>query len=120
MIIDDKKVRIAIWMTCLPSAKGALIGILLVGVFAFAILHKTPIGPTKEVVAQVEAIGVTHGATGGGRYIVCILDDGEQTRVFLDNPAPLIQKGQTVKLRESSRLFGRKAYQLSSPNAYDG
>jgi hypothetical protein len=114
-MIDDKKIRVAIWKTLLPSAKSVLIGILLLTAIAFAILHKIPMGPTKEVIAQVEAIGVTHGATGGGRYLICVLDSGSKIKVFLDNQDPLIQQGKMVKLREYTRFWGRKTYQFSSP-----
>ena len=111
--MNDKKIRIAIWKERLPSAKGIMIAVVLVAVLAFAILHKTPVGPTREIVAQVEAIGVTHDYIGSRTYLVCILDNGQQVRVSLNNQAPLIQKGQMVKLRESSRfLTSGKTYQF--------
>jgi hypothetical protein len=111
---NDNKIRVAIWKMQLPSVKSVLIGILLLAAFAFAILHKIPMGPTKKVTAQVEAIGVTHGATGSGRYLICVLDSGRKVKVFLDEKAPLIQQGEIVKLREYTLSFGRKSYQLSS------
>ncbi len=110
---DVKKIRAAIWKTRLPSLKNTLISILLVAAFAFAILHKIPMGPTKEITAKVEAIGITHGATGSGRYLICVLDNNnKKVKVFLDNQAPLVQQGQTIKLREYTRLSGGKTYQI--------
>ncbi len=110
---DGKKVRIIIWRIRLALANGGPIGILLVAAIAFSVLHKVPVGPTREIVAQVNAIGVTHGPTGGGRYLVCTIDSGVQVRVFLDAAAPLIQKGQMVKLSMSSHwLLGGKTYKL--------
>ena len=86
--------------------------------FIFATINKTPAGPSSEIVARVESYSVAHsGVTGSTIYLVCILDNGVRVNVFLSNhePALNVQKGQMVKLRESSRLLtSGKKYQFIS------
>ena len=117
-MISDKEIRTAIWKERLPSVKGTLVVVALVSFIVFLILYITPVGPTREIAAQVETIGVRHDETGSEVYLVCILDNGNRVNVFnksFNKPVRLVQKGQMVKLRELSYLlFGRKTYQFVS------
>lgn len=103
------EIWIAVWKDRLQSPKLIIISVGLTAFLIFGTLNETPAGPVCEIIARVETFGVTQSFGGSGIYLVCILDNGKRVNVYLRNPfnepALNIQKGQMVKLKESSRLL---------------
>lgn len=86
--------------------------LLFLFVFFPVVLFVTAfVDSVQEVRAHVEAVGVTHGATGSGKYLVCILENGQRVNVFLGHSLLYVSKGKRVTLCESSHAFSsRKTY----------
>lgn len=109
----NKIIQKEVWRTRLSSFKTIALALLLITLLGLAILApRIPMGPTKEITAYVESIGVSHGGTGGSAYLICELSNGEKVRAYWENQIPL-KKGEKILLLETPRLTGGKKYEFA-------